>query len=230
MTAGTRSTASLIALLLVWPGVGAAAGESTAVSAAADRTARDAGPSLDPAIARHTAAELHGTLVEDRAGAVIGKLTAIVRGPDEHLLGIVHPNGLDGGEARGAAYPLRDFGRRGERLTIATAASAERLMEDPAGLAGPDYEAVIPDVRLAHLVPGSARRQALEAVDPIRPFSDLDQNHDGVLSPSEAHASPRIGRDWTAIDLDGDGVIDASEFRAIPDAPPAPSAREDGGR
>lgn len=63
-----------------------------------------------------------------------------------------------------------------------------------------------------------------EAIDPIRPFSDLDLDHDGVLSSSEAHASPRIGADWRRLDRNKDGVLDRSEIREVMDS--APTAKE----
>lgn len=62
-----------------------------------------------------------------------------------------------------------------------------------------------------------------EAIDPIRPFSDLDL--DGVLSSAEAHASPRIGADWQRLDANGDGVIDRSEIGKVLDETP-PTAEE----
>jgi hypothetical protein len=63
-------------------------------------------------------------------------------------------------------------------------------------------------------------------IDPVRPFSDLDLDHDGVLTPSEAHASPRLGNDWVDIDTNDDGVIDGSEFRALSETAVAPTAAE----
>jgi hypothetical protein len=63
-------------------------------------------------------------------------------------------------------------------------------------------------------------------IDPVRPFSDLDLDHDGVLTPSEAHASPRLGDAWVDIDTNNDGVIDGSELRALSETTVAPTAAE----
>lgn len=59
----------------------------------------------------------------------------------------------------------------------------------------------------------------------MKSFSALDQDHDGVLTSSEAHASPRIGDDWRLLDANEDGVIDRSEWNLVVEEPP-PTAEE----
>jgi hypothetical protein len=180
---------------------------------------------LLPAIARSTAAELTGTLVENRRGAVIGTLGGIVRAPDDELIGIVRPSDLGPGVLRGESFPLSDFGRRGDRLTVPTDKDAA-MLDDTQVWEEQIYQTVAPDIALGRLAEDSALRADLEDINPIRPFSDLDQDHDGVLSPSEAHASPRIGSDWVELDANADGVIDSSEFRALSEEAVAPTAEE----
>jgi len=180
---------------------------------------------LLPGIARSTAAELSGTLVENRRGAVIGTLGGIVRAPDDELIGIVRPSDLGPGVLRGESFPLSDFGRRGDRLTAPTDKDAA-MLDDTQVWEEEIYQTVAPDIALGRLAEDSALRAELEDINPIRPFSDLDQDHDGVLSPSEAHASPRIGSDWVDLDANSDGVIDSSEFRALSEEAVAPTAEE----
>ena len=180
---------------------------------------------LLPAIARSTAAELSGTLVENRRGAVIGSIGGIVRAPDGELIGIVRPSDLGPGVLRGESFPLSDFGRRGDRLTAPTDKDAA-MLDDTQVWEEEIYQTIAPDIALGRLAESSALRADLEDINAIRPFSDLDQDHDGVLSPSEAHASPRIGSDWVDLDANADGVIDSSEFRALSEEAVAPTAEE----
>jgi len=182
-------------------------------------------PGLLPEIARSTSAELAGTLVENRNGVVIGTLGGVVRAPDDELHGIVQPSDLGPGVLRGEAFPLSDFGRRGDRLVAPTAKDAA-MIDDSQAWEAPVYEAIAPDIPLGQLAEGGELRGELEDIDPIRPFSDLDLDHDGVLTPSEAHATPRIGDAWVELDVNEDGVIDRSEFRALTQTGAAPTAEE----
>ncbi|MBK1705231.1 hypothetical protein [Halochromatium glycolicum] len=108
---------------------------------------------------------------------------------------------------------------------------------DPAA----EDDAILTEGRGAHTLPGGEKRPSNQpstgampqqespltgvaplddVADPIRPFSDLDLDQDGVLTPNEAHASPRIGDDWRRLDTNNDGVIDRSEMNLIVEQPP----------
>ncbi|MEA3641674.1 MAG: hypothetical protein VBE63_17275 [Lamprobacter sp.] len=122
-------------------------------------------------------------------------------------------------------------------LSLVTPVLADSAAED---------DAILTEGSAAHTLPGGEKRQANEPetgdmpqrtspltgiapledeIDPIRPFIDLDLDRDGVLTPNEAHASPRIGTDWRRLDTNNDGVIDRSEWNLIVEDPP-PTAEE----
>ncbi len=116
------------------------------------------------------------------------------------------------------------------------------VLADPAA----EDDAILTEGSAAHTMPDGEERQANEPatgdmpqrtspltgiapledeIDPIRLFSDLDLDRDGVLTPNEAHASPRIGTDWRRLDTNYDGVIDRSEWNLVVEDPP-PTAEE----
>jgi hypothetical protein len=125
-------------------------------------------------------------------------------------------------------------------MAVATAllGAASLALADPAL----EDDAILTEGKGEHTLPEGARRQTEEPalgdrtqhgsavlgsapledeVNPIRPFSDLDLDGDGVLTPDEAHASPRIGDDWRSVDTNNDGVIDRSEMSlVVEDVPP----------
>ncbi len=59
-------------------------------------------------------------------------------------------------------------------------------------------------------------------------FEQLDRNHDGYISKSEAKASATLSKDWKSADANGDGKVEQAEFAqfemktAPPAAGPAP--------
>jgi hypothetical protein len=46
-------------------------------------------------------------------------------------------------------------------------------------------------------------------------FAQLDANHDGVLTFSEAFADPRVSNNFNALDKDANGVLSPAEYQAI---------------
>ncbi len=62
-------------------------------------------------------------------------------------------------------------------------------------------------------------------------FSQLDANHDGQLSRSEAQANGRLSGQWSQLDADGNGRVDQSEFSAFESKVPnaaAPAGQPNG--
>jgi hypothetical protein len=108
---------------------------------------------LPAALAWKTAADLDGALVQNRNGAVIGKLSRILRDNDGSLIAIVRPGNLGDASARGAAFPLADFGNIGDRLTAPTDLSPA-LIGRAENWSAADYQPVPEDVPLYKLAPG----------------------------------------------------------------------------
>ncbi|MES9944657.1 MAG: hypothetical protein B6D77_18970 [gamma proteobacterium symbiont of Ctena orbiculata] len=46
-------------------------------------------------------------------------------------------------------------------------------------------------------------------------FTTLDVNQDGSISAEEAAASPELSKNWSTIDADENGMVDAAEFSAF---------------
>lgn len=181
----------------------------------------DPGSALPAAVAESTADDLEGLIVENDDGTAMGTFSDVVRDVDGRLLGVVQTSDLGSTAQRSMVVSMADLERSNGRLRAPTDQSAAML---GAPFADEGYEPVPGDIPLAKLV--NERLGELQAeVDPIRPFSQLDLDHDGVLSSSEAHASPQIGNDWQRLDINEDGVIDRSEFSIVLEEAP-PTARE----
>lgn len=43
-------------------------------------------------------------------------------------------------------------------------------------------------------------------------YQDLDANKDGLITQTEASASPKLNEKWKEIDANADGMIDKAEF------------------
>ncbi|PUB79210.1 MAG: hypothetical protein DBP03_00235 [gamma proteobacterium symbiont of Ctena orbiculata] len=46
-------------------------------------------------------------------------------------------------------------------------------------------------------------------------FATLDVNQDGSISAEEAAADPEVSKNWSSIDKDENGMVDAAEFSAF---------------
>ncbi|MEW8505907.1 MAG: hypothetical protein AB2598_04335 [Candidatus Thiodiazotropha sp.] len=46
-------------------------------------------------------------------------------------------------------------------------------------------------------------------------FATLDANQDGSISAEEAAADPELSKNWSSIDKDENGMVDAAEFSAF---------------
>jgi uncharacterized protein YdeI (BOF family) len=47
-------------------------------------------------------------------------------------------------------------------------------------------------------------------------FQEIDADHNGSISKTEAAADPDMVIIWSEIDSNGDGQVDAAEFRVVP--------------
>ena len=134
---------------------------------------------LPAALAWKTAADLEGTLVQNRNAAVIGKLGRILRGNDGRLVAIVRPGNLGDASARGAAFPLADFGSIGNRLTAPTDLSPA-LIGRAENWSAADYQPVPEDVPLYKLAPGG---EFYRVADESAPSGALLPPADSPLTP-----------------------------------------------
>ncbi|MCF7985591.1 MAG: hypothetical protein K9L70_14405 [Thiohalocapsa sp.] len=195
----------------------AAAGIVCSATAAAQ--AASAAPGLPAAIGERTVEQLRGVLVEDRGGAVIGRVADVLRDRNGDLVALVGSGELDA-DAGGAVFPLSGFDTADDRL-VAPTDRAAAAVPTAAALDSDRFEPVPSDIALSRLTSGSRLQEVAEQSEPLRPFSDLDLDHDGVLSSTEALGSPRIGTDWVELDVNNDGVLDRSEVSVLyGDAPP----------
>ena len=46
-------------------------------------------------------------------------------------------------------------------------------------------------------------------------FNDLDKNHDGALSSTEAAANPQLAKRFKEVDTDGDGKLSRAEYLKV---------------
>lgn len=46
-------------------------------------------------------------------------------------------------------------------------------------------------------------------------FATYDTNQDGSISAEEAAADPELSKNWSSIDADENGMVDAAEFSAF---------------
>jgi Ca2+-binding EF-hand superfamily protein len=46
-------------------------------------------------------------------------------------------------------------------------------------------------------------------------FATYDTNQDGSISAEEAAADPELSKNWSTIDADENGMVDAAEFSAF---------------
>jgi len=176
---------------------------------------------LAPAVAASSGDELIGTVVENHEGVVVGTLTSVQRADDGRLLAIIEASDLGPAPGTDRVWPLDAFDRSNGRLRAELGTAAVAATPTDAGA----FEPVPGDIPLGQLTAQEVSA-VRETLDPIRPFSDLDLDHDGVLSSSEAHASPRIGTEWERLDFNDDGVIDRSEFNLMTEGPAPPTAEE----
>jgi hypothetical protein len=175
---------------------------------------------LDPQVAAQTAAQLQGVLVENEQGTIIGKLSDVVRDRSNRLLGVIQPGDLDNWDGSGMTLPMSGFYAKSGHLRAGTDVTAQEVAE-AREVPAMDYAPVPKHVRLGNLGEGRMLEDLPEPDAEPRPFSDLDLDHDGVLSSSEALNSPDIGTDWPKYDTNNDGVLDRSEVRPLyGDAPP----------
>jgi hypothetical protein len=191
----------------------AATGGTT--TALATETAADQN-ALAPGVAQSTVDEMRGALVENRDGVVIGKLADVVRSDDGELLAVVQPGEVDSEPGVGALVPLANFSRHEDHLRATTGHTVQSVAsarERPAVAADP----VPGDIHLRKLVEGGKLEALADETEPLQPFSDLDLDHDGVLTSSEAHASTAISDAWPKLDVNDDGVIDRSEASVLYD-------------
>lgn len=191
-----------------------------AVAGAASAADRVGPPALAPAVGTSTAEGLRGTLVENRSGAVIGRIGDVVRGSDGGLLAVIRPGQVAADPSAGALVPLVNFTEREGYLRATTGHTAQSVAaaREPAAV---ETSPVPQDIRLSALAEGGSLEEMADRVPKPLPFSDLDLDHDGVLSSSEAHASMHIGDRWRTLDVNNDGVLDRSEVSVLyGDAPP----------
>ncbi|MCB1792828.1 MAG: PRC-barrel domain-containing protein [Gammaproteobacteria bacterium] len=176
--------------------------------------------------------EIEGMDVELPGDNDIGEVEDVVQDNQGRLYAVVSVGGfLDIGD-KDVAMPLDDLRLEENDLVVPANTTVESLKEAPIYVEG-SYANLDDDYRLktamsnTHEVSVSEQKLTTNsetaeisieggaAVTSSAYFSRIDLDNDGTISEVEAVSEPSLKADWTATDINNDGMIDRAEFSAF---------------
>jgi sporulation protein YlmC with PRC-barrel domain len=208
----------------------AAPAPSTGTGAVTAPSSQGAGMSQANPMLNMKAGEIAGREVYNTQGKELGKVDMIGRDRATGALSaVISVGGFLGFGGSKVAIPIEQLAFQNDKLILSTAMSKKELRQQASGYQSKRYEAVAEDTTLSQVAPPvmGATAGATPPGQATQPqgqtqgtgatvsFQQLDMNHDGYITRSEASRDSTVMSHWRELDRNNDGRIDNAEFSAF---------------